>query len=60
MPVPPPAALKSRTLSAAGCTLGKVKKHSAPDRKHGKVLSQDIAAGTEVRLGTKVGVVVGK
>ncbi len=47
-------------LTAAGCTLGKVKKHKAPKAKRGKVLSQDVAAGTEVKLGSAVRVVVGK
>jgi hypothetical protein len=47
-------------LTAAGCTLGKVRKQRGPDRKRGKVLSQDVAAGTEVKLGSRVGVVVGR
>jgi hypothetical protein len=47
-------------LTAAGCALGKVGKKQGPDRKVGKVLTQDVAAGTEVKLGSKVGVVVGR
>jgi hypothetical protein len=50
----------ARLLTDAGCALGKVKKQSAPASKQGEVLSQDVAAGTEVRVGTKVKVVVGK
>jgi len=47
-------------LVGAGCTLGKVKKQQAPAAKKGKVLSQDVTAGTLVKLGSAVGVVVGK
>ena len=47
-------------LTDAGCALGKVKKQKGPKSKKGKVLGQDIVAGALVKLGTKVGVVVGK
>ena len=47
-------------LKGEGCTLGKVKKQSAPKAKEGKVLTQTIPAGTFVKLGTAVGVAVGK
>src|SRR4051812_45818954 len=47
-------------LKGAGCALGKVKKHSGPTAKKGKVVSQKIPAGTFVKLGTAVGVVIGK
>jgi len=47
-------------LADAGCALGKVKRVNASDRKKGKVLRQSVAAGTEVKLGTKVGLVVGR
>jgi hypothetical protein len=47
-------------LKAAGCALGKVKKQSGPTSKKGKVLSQDVAVGVQVKMGTKVGVVIGK
>ena len=50
----------AKLLADAGCALGKVKKQSAPKSKKGKVLSQDVVAGTLVKVGTKVGVVVGK
>ena len=54
------AAQASMLLKTAGCTLGRVKRHSAAKAKKGKVVSQGIEAGTEVRSGTAVGVVVGK
>jgi hypothetical protein len=47
-------------LKSEGCALGKVKKQSAPKAKQGKVVSQAIPAGTFVKLGTVVGVVVGR
>jgi hypothetical protein len=47
-------------LKDEGCALGKVKKQSAPKSKQGKVLTQTIPAGTFVKLGTAVGVVVGR
>ena len=47
-------------LTKAGCATGKVKKQSGPKSKKGKVVSQDIVAGALVKLGTKVGLVVGK
>jgi PASTA domain-containing protein len=47
-------------LAAAGCALGKVKKQSAPKAKRGKIVGQAVPAGTLVKLGTVVGVVVGK
>ena len=50
----------AQLLTGAGCALGKVKKQSGPKAKKGKVLSQDVVAGAQVKLGTKVGVVVGK
>jgi hypothetical protein len=50
----------AKLLTDAGCALGKVKKQSAPKSKKGKVLSQDVPVGTQVKVGTKVGVVVGK
>ena len=50
----------AKLLADAGCALGKVKKQRGTKSKKGKVLSQDVVAGTLVKLGTKVGVVVGK
>jgi hypothetical protein len=47
-------------LKGAGCALGKVKKHRGPTAKKGKVVSQKSPAGTFVKLGTAVGVVIGK
>lgn len=47
-------------LKDEGCALGKVKKQSAPKAKQGKVVSQTIPAGTFVKIGTAVGVAVGK
>ena len=47
-------------LKDEGCALGKVKKESAGAAKKNKVVSQAIPPGTFVKLGTAVGVVVGK
>ena len=47
-------------LEAAGCTLGKVKKHHGTKKQKGKVVSQNVAAGIQVKAGTAVGIVVGK
>jgi hypothetical protein len=47
-------------LTAAGCTIGKVKKHHAPKQKKGKVLEQAVATGIQVKLGTPVAITVGK
>jgi hypothetical protein len=47
-------------LTAAGCTIGKVKKHHAPKAKKGKVLEQAVAAGIQVKPGTPVSVTIGK
>jgi beta-lactam-binding protein with PASTA domain len=59
--------LKSKTvkkaaaaLAAAGCRIGKITKHHAAKRKHGKVLAQAVPAGVQVRPGTAVGVTVGR
>lgn len=54
------SAQAAQLLTGAGCTLGKVARRSAPKARSGKVLSQDVAAGTLVKLGSKVGVVIGK
>jgi hypothetical protein len=47
-------------LKAAGCTLGKVKKHKGKKKQKGKVISQAVPKGIQVKLGTAVSVVVGK
>jgi len=50
----------TNALTAAGCTIGKVKKHHAPKKKKGKVLEQAVTAGIQVKLGTPVAITVGK
>lgn len=48
-------------LKAAGCARGAVsRKKIAKKAKRGKVLGQGVTAGTEVRLGSKVRLVVGR
>jgi len=47
-------------LTAAGCTLGKVKKQQAAKKQKGKVVSQAVPPGIQVKVGTAIGVVVGK
>jgi hypothetical protein len=48
-------------LKSAGCTVGKaVRQKTAKKSKKGKVLAQGVDAGTEVRTGTKVRLVVGR
>jgi hypothetical protein len=47
-------------LTAAGCTVGKVRKHEAPKKKKGKVLEQAVPPGIQVKAGTAVALVVGK
>jgi hypothetical protein len=54
------AAQAAQLLTAAGCALGKVKKQAGPKAKKGTVLSQDVVAGAEVKLATKVGLVIGR
>lgn len=51
----------TKGLKSAGCTVGKVaRQKTAKKSKKGKVLAQGVDAGTEVRLGTKVRITVGR
>jgi beta-lactam-binding protein with PASTA domain len=54
------AAQVGAALTAAGCTLGKVEQKAAKKKLRGKVVSQAVEAGVQVKPGTAVGVVVGK
>jgi beta-lactam-binding protein with PASTA domain len=47
-------------LTAAGCTIGKVKKQHATKHKKGKVLEQAVPAGIQVKRGTPVAITIGK
>ncbi len=49
-----------KALTSAGCKAGKVGKKKAKKAKRGKVVAQNIPAGTQVRAGTKVNLVIGK
>jgi hypothetical protein len=49
-----------RLLKKAGCTLGRVKRREAPNKKPGRVLSQRPKPGTVKPLGAQVRVVVSK
>jgi hypothetical protein len=51
----------TKSLKSAGCAVGKVARQKAAKKsKKGKVLAQGVDAGTEVRTGTKVRLVVGR
>ncbi|QIG45362.1 PASTA domain-containing protein [Nocardioides anomalus] len=54
------AARAGAALTAAGCTLGKVTRKHAGTKLRGKVITQAVEAGIEVKPGTAVGVVIGK
>jgi hypothetical protein len=51
----------TKSLKSAGCTVGKVaRQKTAKKSKRGKVVAQGVDAGSEVRIGTKVRLVVGR
>jgi hypothetical protein len=53
-------ATAAKALRAAHCTLGKVKKQKGTKAKRGKVRRQGIPAGTSVKPGTAVTIVLGR